>query len=230
MIWFKKVVLSRQNDSLSEDHGGRVMSKPEKFWDRLSRNYDKSDDISEVNEYKSIGYIKQYLRTSDVVLDFGCATGTIASALADHVTEMHGNDLSAKMIEIAIKRAMERSIENIHFSNLSIFDDGYKRDSFDMVLSFSVLHLLDDVEGILLRINELVRPGGYFVSLTPCLGERILPRTLLALGKKIGVLPFISRFKIEELEQIVTNGGFKIVKNEGIDDNPLEYFIIAKKQ
>jgi hypothetical protein len=63
------------------------------------------------------------------------------------------------MIKIAKTRATERSIENIHFSNLSIFDDGCKRNSFDMALSFSVLHLLGDVEGILLRINEIVRPA-----------------------------------------------------------------------
>ena len=70
------------------------MSKSERFWDRLSKNYDKSDSINEVNRYESIRYIREYLKPGDIVLDFGCATGTIASALAGNVKEMHGVDLS----------------------------------------------------------------------------------------------------------------------------------------
>jgi 2-polyprenyl-3-methyl-5-hydroxy-6-metoxy-1,4-benzoquinol methylase len=182
-----------------------------------------------VNEYTSVGYIKQYLSGNDIVLDFGCATGTIACALADKVKQMHGIDLSPKMIQIAERRAAERSIGNIRFSHVSIYDDEWKKDSFDMVLSFSVLHLLDDVERALQRINDLLRPGGHFVSLTPCLGERVLLRALLAIAEKIRVLPHISRFKTDELEQRIINSGFEIAKSECIDNNPLEYFIIAKK-
>ncbi len=205
------------------------MNKSEKFWDILSKNYDKSDTTNEVLELESIEYIKKYLNTSDIVLDFGCATGTIASSIADQVKEMHGIDISPKMIQIAQERAIERKIENIYFSQSTIFDNKYQRDSFNMVLAFSILHLLTDTEKIMQRINELLKPGGIFVSLTPCLGEKTFLRALLLLVHKIGILPHIRCFKIYELEKSIVNGNFQIVESKCLDNNPLEYFVIAKK-
>ena len=205
------------------------MNRSEKFWDRLSKKYDKPDKIDEVLKFKSIETIIKYLNSNDIVLDFGCATGTIASSIADKVKEMHGIDISSKMIQIAKERAIERKIENIYFSQSTIFDERFKRDSFNMILAFSILHLLEDTEKIMKRINELLKPGGYFISLTPCLGEKTLLRSLILLVHKIGILPTIRCFKILELEKSIVDGNFQIVESQCLDNNPLEYFIIAKK-
>jgi 2-polyprenyl-3-methyl-5-hydroxy-6-metoxy-1,4-benzoquinol methylase len=205
------------------------MSKSEKFWDRLSRNYDKPDTIIEVTEFKSIEYVHKYLNSSDIVLDFGCATGTIASSIAEKVKEIHGIDISSKMIQIAENRAIERRIENIYFSQSTIFDNRYKRDSFNMILSFSILHLLENTDKIMQRIHELLKPGGFFISLTPCLGEKMFLSNLLGLIRRMGILPYIRRFKISELEKSIIEGSFQLVESKCIDNNPLEYFIIAKK-
>ena len=89
------------------------MYKSEKFWDRLSKNYDKPDKINKVLEYKSIEYIRKYFNISDIILDFGCATGTVAFSLADKVKEIHGIDISSKLIQIAKKRSIVHKIENI---------------------------------------------------------------------------------------------------------------------
>jgi len=45
------------------------MYKSEKFWDRLSKNYDKPEKIKEVRKYQSIEYIRKYLNISDIILD-----------------------------------------------------------------------------------------------------------------------------------------------------------------
>jgi 2-polyprenyl-3-methyl-5-hydroxy-6-metoxy-1,4-benzoquinol methylase len=204
------------------------MNKSDKFWDILSKNYDKPDKINEVLEYESIAYIKRYINISDVVLDFGCATGTVACSITDNVNEMHGIDISSKMIQIAQERAIERKIENIYFSQSTIFDKKYKKNSFNVILAFSILHLLVDTEKIMQRINELLKPGGFFISLTPCLGEKAFLRTFLLLVHKIGILPSIRCFKINELEESIVNGNFQIIESKCLDNNPLEYFIIAK--
>jgi 2-polyprenyl-3-methyl-5-hydroxy-6-metoxy-1,4-benzoquinol methylase len=205
------------------------MNKTEKFWNRLSKNYDKPDEINKVSEYTSIEYIKKYLKNSDIVLDLGCATGTIASSIADRVKEMHGIDISYKMIQIAKERAIERKIENIVFSKSTIFDKKYMRYSFNVILAFSILHLLEDIEKVMKRINEILKPGGYFFSLTPCLGEKKLLGVLSCLGYKIGILPYVRSFRIDELEKLIADSNFHIVESKCLDNNPLEFFIIAKK-
>jgi 2-polyprenyl-3-methyl-5-hydroxy-6-metoxy-1,4-benzoquinol methylase len=205
------------------------MDRHEKFWNRLAKRYDKPEHIAIVNEYTSIGIIKEYLNKTDTIMDFGCASGTIASSLAGEVSEIHGIDISSKMIQIAKQRAIIRKLDNLHFSCSTIFDDRFNIDSFDMIISFSVLHVLEDRDKSVQRIYELLKPGGLFISLTPCLGEKLLVPGILLFLNKIGILPSISCFKIVELEKIISANGFQIIKSISLDNNPLEHFIISKK-
>jgi 2-polyprenyl-3-methyl-5-hydroxy-6-metoxy-1,4-benzoquinol methylase len=205
------------------------MNKSEKFWNRLSRNYDKPEAINEVSDYKSIKIIEKYLNINDIVLDFGCATGTIASSIADKVYKMYGIDISHKMIEIAKNRAVERKIENLFFTQSTIFDDRLKNDSFNIILTFSVLHVIEDTDKIINRIHNLLKQGGLFISLTPCIGEKNILKTLLLFVQNLGILPYIRCFKKNELEKIITINKFNIAESQSIDNNPLEHFIIARK-
>lgn len=205
------------------------MYKSEKFWDRLSKHYDKPDKINEVLEYQSIEYIRKYLNINDIILDFGCATGTVAFSLADKVQEIHGIDISSKMIQVAEKRSVAHKIENATFSQSTIFDNKYKDQTFNMILAFSIIHLLENTDRIIQKINLLLKKGGYFISLTPCLGEKKFLSILSLLGYKIGLLPYIRRFTIIELEKSITDSDFQIIDSKCLDNNPLEYFIIAKK-
>ena len=205
------------------------MRNSEKFWDKLAKNYDHPDKIAAINEYQSIQSLKKYLNNTDLVLDLGCATGTICCFLAGDVKEIHGIDISARMIRIAQKRAAERGLDNTNFSQSTIYSENFRKNSINMVLAFSVMHLVPHAEKIMQRIYELLRPGGYFVSLTPCLREKAILSALIFLGKKAGILPNITCFTIKELEKLITKDNFQLIENKCIDNNPLEYFIMAKK-
>jgi len=78
------------------------MNKSEKFWDRTSKNYDKraKDKAYE----KTLEITKKHLKSSDIVLDYACATGLYSNELAGNVKEIHGIDISSKMIETAKKK------------------------------------------------------------------------------------------------------------------------------
>ena len=52
------------------------MNKSEEFWDKASKNYDKTEERFEYIHSKSRGNTKKYLKGSDIVLDYGCGTGT----------------------------------------------------------------------------------------------------------------------------------------------------------
>ena len=208
--------------------------KPEAMWDGIAKNWDKPDVSLGENDLRIIEKMKKNIDASDVNLDYGCATGSIALEMAGIVKEVHGIDLSSKMIEIAREKADERKIENIEFAHATIFDEGLGKESFDLILASSILHLLENLPQVLNQIHQLLKPGGLFVSATPCLGEKtflnILINIPVFLLSKIGILPPIRFFSVLNLAASITNQNFQIIENESLSVHPItECFLVAKK-
>lgn len=206
------------------------MNKSEKFWDRTASTYDQEEKKDAQTYVTVIEKTKKYLKNSDVVLDFGCGTGLISNEIADQVTMIHAIDTSSNMIEIARKKAEGRRIENIDHTHSTLFNERCETGSFDVILAFHVLHLVDDAHVIMQRINELLKPGGLLISVTPCMGEKgAFLSSLLSLGSKTGLLPKIRAFKIDELENVIAQETFDMVENECLHRSSQEYFIVARK-
>ena len=208
--------------------------KSEAMWDKLANNWDTPGVSLGQNDIRIIEKTKKYLDASDIVLDYGCATGSIAIEIANAVKEAHGIDISSKMIEIARRKADERKIKNIAFTHATIFDESLKRESFDLILALSVLHLLENPAQVMNRINQLLKPGGLFISATPCLGEKTFVSTLINIPvfllSKTGILPHINSFSVPDLVASITNENFQIVENENLSVRPItECFIVARK-
>jgi 2-polyprenyl-3-methyl-5-hydroxy-6-metoxy-1,4-benzoquinol methylase len=209
------------------------VNKTEKFWDRLSSSFDQSSDDSAQPYNKTIEKTKKYLNAGDIVLDYGCATGGTSLQVAGYVKEVHGVDISSKMIAAAERKAADRNIENVEFAKTTIFDERYQQGSFDVILAFNILHLLEDTPVVLQRINQLLKPGGLMISETACLREKaLLDRLiffLLFLVTKIGIIPYVKFFSTSELEDSIAKGGLRIVETERLTNSPMSYFIVAKK-
>ena len=128
--------------------------KSEKFWDKQAKDFADHEQHTQLSENKDFMTTLKYLNIDDTVLDYGCATGIISNAIADKVKEIHAIDISSKMIEIAKTKADERHIINIHYAQATIFDERYQKESFNVILAFRILHMLEDIRGIMRRINE----------------------------------------------------------------------------
>lgn len=210
------------------------MNRSEKFWDKLSKKYDKRAKNDKTYN-KTLEITKKHLKSSDIVLDYACATGLYSIELAGNVKEIHGIDISSKMIETAKRKAGERKIENIDFAQTTIFDERYRRESFDVILALNIMLYFEDTQKVMQRINELLKPGGLIISSTACLGEKktflsILLSIPIFLSIKIGILPYLRFLKIPELEDSITKDNFQIVETEILTHYPAtEYFIVAKK-
>lgn len=208
--------------------------KSEAMWDRLAKNWDSPGVSLGQNDIRIIEKTKKHLHASDTVLDYGCATGSVAMELADIVKEVHGIDISSKMIEIARKKAGERERNNTHFTHATIFDERLKKESFDLILALSILHLVGNPSEVMNRINQLLKPEGIFVAATPCLGEKTVVSILLNLPifllSRIGILPRISFFSVSGLVSTITNEHFQVIETERLSVHPItECFIVARK-
>lgn len=205
------------------------MNKSERYWDKTASKYDQIEMQDEQTYIDIIKRTKTYLKTNDIVLDYGCGTGLISNEIAEYVNTIHAIDISSTMIEIAEKKAKERSISNLNYAHSTIFDERYKKGSFDAILVFHVLHLLEDVHIALLRMNELLKPGGLLISATPCIGEKIFLRNLLFFAGRVGLVPSIRSFKIRNLVDTIEEANFSIVESDCLKKSSQEYFIVARK-
>jgi 2-polyprenyl-3-methyl-5-hydroxy-6-metoxy-1,4-benzoquinol methylase len=111
----------------------------------------------------------------------------------------------------------------------TIFDEKLQTGSFDVILCFYLLHLLEDTPRVMLRINDLMKPGGLFISATPCIRGTYFSSLLSPLSK-IGLIPLVSSFKLSELINLITNVSFSIVEVECLNKSGNQNFIVAKKK
>lgn len=211
------------------------MSKSKEFWDSSANNYDKTEERFEFIHHRARSLAKKHLRDTDFVLDYGCGTGTTACAFAGLVEKIHAIDISSRMIEIANGKAASGDVENVHFDEADIFDEQFEPDSFDVIMAFNMLHTVPDPQKVVLRTLELLKPGGRFISVTPCLGGKMsftvrLQIWLMRVLLKFGVIPVpIRRLTSSDLDALVANKSLQVVEAEEIFKGASSYFIATEK-
>ncbi|MBM1106242.1 methyltransferase domain-containing protein [Aurantibacter crassamenti] len=209
------------------------MNKSEKFWNSLSKNYDKKAKDQTYDQI--LKRSPKYLNPDDIVLDFACATGLYSIAFANHVKKIEAFDTSSKMIGIAKDKLQTSGIENVNFSQTTLFDEYYKEGTFDTIFAFNILLYFEDVEKVLYRMNSLLKPGGTIITSTACLKEKksiiaVFSSSVIFVLKKLRILPYLKFIGIDELKNSITNSGFNIIDSEILIEKPaIEYYIVAKK-
>lgn len=211
------------------------MNKPEDFWNKASKNYDKTEERFEYIHKKARGNTKKHLKDSHVVMDYGCGTGTASCEFSSQVKEIQGIDISSEMIRIAKEKAVVSKIENVNFEKADLFEDKFQNASFDVILAFNMLHTVPNPQDIVHRINDLLRPDGLFISITPCLGQKMsflvnLQIQLVRILCKFGVIPIpIRRIKSPDIDILLAKGEFEAIESEEIFKGASSYFVAAKK-
>jgi len=206
------------------------MRNAEKLWNKVAKKYAKRPikNISAYNE--TMERTKDHLAEGDNVLEVGCGTGSTALLLAGSVKQITATDISSNMIDIGSNKAKDQQVENVDFIQSTLFDDTLDKGSFDVILAFNFLYLLEDTSSAIRRMNEFLKPGGLFISKTMCVAEHSrLFRVLLYTMEKLGIAPYVKFFKIRELEEFITNENFQIIETGMYRETPLRRFIVAKK-
>lgn len=203
-----------------------------RFWDRAARKY-AADPIKDVAGYeRTLDRTCHYLRHTDAVLEFGCGTGTTALRIAPHVARMVATDFSEQMIAIARERAASQACANADFSVMTPDRAPWRDASFDAVLAFNLWHLVADRAAALAQVHRLLKPGGLFVSKTPCLSEmNPLIRLAVPLMRLIGKAPSVAFFTAPELEREIEAAGFAVIERarHGSKRKDARIFLVARK-
>jgi len=190
---------------------GVQMNQSAKFWDRIAERYARRPVADEAAYQKKLQVTRGYFRPDMQVLEFGCGTGSTATAHAPYVKHIHAIDISSKMIEIARRKASAENVENVTFERSTIDELSAPDRTLDAVLGLSILHLLQDKDAVIAKVYRLLMPGGVFVSSTACLGDTMaFMRFILPVGRLLGLIPLVNVFTTKELEASLTGAGFQI--------------------
>ena len=133
------------------------------------------------------------------------------------------------MLAIGSEKARQVGLGNISFELASLSDLDSITESYDAVLGMSVLHLLPNLRGDMERVYSMLKPGGVFVSSSPCIADMSsLFRFFAPLFRWLPFLPSISVFSREELAAAMESVGFAI-EDSWQPDKDKALFVVARK-
>jgi SAM-dependent methyltransferase len=95
-------------------------------------------------------------------LEVGCGNGVVSRYLADkYQSDVVGIDIDPEQIALAAKDVGD--VANIRFLEADATRLPFEAGSFDVVLSFGVMHHIDNWLAALGEIKRVLRPKGYFI-------------------------------------------------------------------
>jgi len=207
------------------------MSKSEKFWDRAAKRFEGQMNEDDKSAIATLDLTLKYLQSSDIVLDFACAAGKYALEIAPQVKEVWGIDISGEMIHAANRNAKDRGITNVQFIQMKITDLRLEDESFDVVLAYNILHLVEEPQRVVAKIKELLRLDGIFISVTPCLGAGgSIQTAFIKLMSLLGFVPKIHSFKSNEVEGLIANAHFDLLETQVSSDSIPNVFLAARRE
>jgi predicted TPR repeat methyltransferase len=201
------------------------------FWNKRARKYAASP-IRDPQAYQhTLDRTRSHLHPQMQVLELGCGTGSTALALAAAVRGYHGTDISSEMIKIAESKGCTSTA--LAFSTCDVTRALDCDPQPDAVLAFNLLHLIPDLDGLLVQIFDRLAPGGLFISKTPCLAEpsiglrRFAFAALVPMLRGVGAAPFVRGLSFAQIEAGITRSGFDPIETGSFP--AMSPFIVARK-
>jgi SAM-dependent methyltransferase len=139
------------------------LSDARAYWDAQAATFDDEPDHGlrdpEVRQ-AWLELLRQHLPPAPArVADLGCGTGSISVLLAAEGYDVHGVDLSAEMVAVALEKASAAGVAAT-FTLGDAADPGLPPGGFDVVVSRHVLWALPERSAALARWVDLLAPGG----------------------------------------------------------------------
>jgi len=199
---------------LSKDATNSGKLKQVNFFDDDSKMYDDLVSNSvfwRANDWNTIRRWVGELSDDSVVLDIGCGTGRCTIPLAQKCKRVIGTDISFGMLKKAVIKSDAAGLDNVTYFLADAEELPMKEGIFSAVISFGVLHHVDDPGSVVSSVQKLLRPKGVFYALENN-ASLLLPifRFLMRIHKlwneEAGNSPV---FKRKVMKKIISNNGLR---------------------
>lgn len=185
------------------------------YWDRHAPKYDRSMKILGGPMPRTLQLAAEAVRGAERVLELAAGTGLVTLALAREARWVVATDYSRAMVSLLEKRVRAAGLSNVECRQADIYALDLEPGSFDVVVAANVLHLLPDLEGALLAMRRMLRPGGRLVLPTFCHEETRLARLASRILAITG-FPGQRRFCARSLQDALQRVGIEVLRAETI--------------
>ncbi len=167
---------------MSEQLSTPDLEREEQFWDKVGTKWLQETvaeelRVSDTGKFLSgssvaFEYLLQQLGDPRGlrILDYGCGSGWLSTYLAQRGALVEGFDISAKLVELGLRRAHINGVgEKVHLRKMIAEQLEYPNGMFDRAVGISILHhvSLSEAGRELFRV---LKPGGKALFIEP-LGE-----------------------------------------------------------
>lgn len=95
-------------------------------------------------------------------IDFGCGTGLVTLALAEHITRITGIDTSTGMLDKLAEKARTLGADHVTSQCLDLTADPPPADlRADLLVSAMALHHIENISSLFAAFRALLSPGGW---------------------------------------------------------------------
>ncbi len=207
------------------------------FWERHAPKY-ANEKIADLDDYKkTLKRVSTLLEKSDDVVELGCGTASTAIRLAQYCHRYLATDISSGMIAQSQAKLDKRPVENLTLKTATANSLPHLVHGYDAILGFNYLHLVSDLPETLFNVHSLLKPGGKFITKTPCMKDmgtlfKLTISAALPILRIFGKAPEnVNMLSGAELESAIKTAGFEIetVEWHGANGKFPRPFIVARK-
>ncbi len=141
-------------------------------------------------------------------LEVGCGNGVVTKYLAEEYGgEVTGIDIDPQQIELARKEAGD--MQNISYLEADTTKLPFKNREFDIVLSFGVLHHIENWLDALREVRRVLKPGGYFLY-----ADIIYQESITSMDRSSSMSFGLVTIDIDELNSFMEKFGFTTIHSQ----------------
>ncbi len=99
------------------------------------------------------------------MLSIGCGTGQREIEFASHpcFSKIDAFDIAQKAIDDANKTVLEKGLKNCNFFVGDVYKDQWPNEAYDVVLFHSSLHHFKNINGLLQKVKNTLKPNGFVI-------------------------------------------------------------------
>ncbi len=206
----------------------------ETYWSQFAEEFDEKQSFVAGKEILTL-IENETLKENNLgrVLELGCGTGQFTVALIDKASDIVATDFSDEMIEIAKKK--RGNLKNVKFEKANALNLHYDAESFNTVFMANLIHVIGDADRVVQESSRVLRKGGLIIITSFAIEEM---RFFNKLSMAFRYLKTFGKFSKEatkektsrkNVERMLTNNGFKIIKSIVIGKKSKAIYIKSKK-